>query len=518
MAFYPTLAIEQQFSGSGGAWTDITGDVLADVPIELQYGIQGAGLLDQLASTGTLRYALSNSAANSATTLGYYSPAHASKRSGFDLRIGTRIRLTYGGTPYCKFTGWLDQIEPEAGLYGTRRTHCVAVDWMDVAANFRLNLETQTNKDADDLILLIQAMARPQPAGVDLDDGDSNFPYCFDNGPQERQTALMAFGAILRSEGPPAKLFLRGDASNGGVLEFQNRSARFSPGAAAATFDDDMVHLRPIYRSSDLINRVKAVAHPRAVDAAATTTLYAMQQPQTSAIPAGESRTFTVPYTDPALRASRVGGMSMVAPVANTHYTMNTAADGTGTDLTASFTVTATYGANSVDYVVTNNHATLAGYITKLEAKGKGIYDYQPVMADREDSTSITTYTEHLFQIDMPYQSDPNVAQTVADLILMVYKVPRPHEVEMTYCANISDAFMAAACSLEPGDVISVNETVTGIGLTYWINSVSMRIDRGALGPIIWVTYLLELSPSEGYWYLGLTGHSELGSTTYLGP
>lgn len=510
----PTIAIQQQFSGSGGAWTDVTGDVRG--PIDCRYGIPGAGPLDLVASTGTLNFALSNRPNNSGSVAGYYSPDHVSKRAGFDLGIGTRLKLSYGGTDAYKFSGWLDSIEPDAGQYRERLSRCTAVDWMDVAAKFRLNIGTQTNTNANSLVNLIQAMARPQPpGGISLDVGQSTFPYCFDNSEQERQTALAEFGRIMRSE--YGYLFLRGNATAGGVLRMQNRNARLAP-TSIASFNDTMVRLQAGQRRDDLVNRVKATARPRRADSAANQTLYQLPQPQSSAIAPGESRTFTGYYTDPTLRASRVGGKDMVAPVATTHYTMHTAADGTGTDLTASFTVAATYGANSVDYVVTNNHATLSGYITKLEAVGRGLYDYSPASADREDSTSISTYGERLLSIDMPYQSDLSVAQTVADLILMIRKVPRSQEIEMTYFANRDATLLGYAVSLEPGDAITVTETITGISFIYWINEVRLHIEPGAGGaPNLWVTYLLQLSPSEGYWYLGLTGHSELGYTTYLG-
>ena len=39
----PTVALQMQFSGSAGAWTDVAGDVLADPGIVAQYGVSGAG-------------------------------------------------------------------------------------------------------------------------------------------------------------------------------------------------------------------------------------------------------------------------------------------------------------------------------------------------------------------------------------------------------------------------------------------------------------------------------------------
>ena len=72
-----TAAVEVELSGSGAGWTALTNDVrIALQPIEIQYGIQGSGPLDRVASTGTMSFALNNSAANSAGEAGRVSPGH----------------------------------------------------------------------------------------------------------------------------------------------------------------------------------------------------------------------------------------------------------------------------------------------------------------------------------------------------------------------------------------------------------------------------------------------------------
>ena len=54
-----------QFSGSAGAWTDVTTDVLTDPALRASYGIRGAGPTDRVASTGVLNFALDNGQTNS---------------------------------------------------------------------------------------------------------------------------------------------------------------------------------------------------------------------------------------------------------------------------------------------------------------------------------------------------------------------------------------------------------------------------------------------------------------------
>lgn len=63
-----------------------------------------------------------------------------------------------------------------------------------------------------------------------------------------------------------------------------------------------------------------------------------------------------------AADAEDPGRVTGYRPVATTDYIMNAAADGSGADLTANFTVLATYGTDSVDYEIKNNGVT-QGYI-----------------------------------------------------------------------------------------------------------------------------------------------------------
>jgi hypothetical protein len=72
-------------------------------------------------------------------------------------------------------------------------------------------------------------------------------------------------------------------------------------------------------------------------------------------------------------------------------YRMNTLADGTGTDVTSSLAVTATYGANSVDYSLVSSSGA-AAFITKLQARGRGLRDYDPILVTISDATSIANF------------------------------------------------------------------------------------------------------------------------------
>ncbi len=64
-------------------------------------------------------------------------------------------------------------------------------------------------------------------------------------------------------------------------------------------------------------------------------------------------------------------------------------------------------------------------------------------------------------------------------------------------------------------DRVAISETVTGATGEYYINGVKHEYQWGTLPRITWW-----LTPAEpvSYWILGLTGASELGTTTIPAP
>ena len=69
-------------------------DTRAEDPIILDYGVQGNGPSDRVASTGTLTFTLNNAIDNTGGTVGFYSPLHARHRPGHDLNVPVSSSLT----------------------------------------------------------------------------------------------------------------------------------------------------------------------------------------------------------------------------------------------------------------------------------------------------------------------------------------------------------------------------------------------------------------------------------------
>lgn len=489
---HSTLEVQAELGGPGQGWIDIAPDVQRVPSISIDYGIPGAGPLDLVAPTGRMTFALNNGQGNSANLLGYYSPGHTNCRSGFAIGIGIRLVYRLAGVVYYKFSGTLDSVEPISGKWGERKTLCTVADWMDEAAIYRPNVATQLSKRADQILTTLVAAVPRQPQATSFGTGVSTFTYALDTDLNEAEPVLTVLQRLAQSE--YGRIYIKGDTNTGGVLTFENRTARYAP-TSVATFNDTMISLSAPHDRTLLINRVKATTHPRTVGSVATDVLFTLTQvnPSIHAVAAGQVVVIEGDYTDPANRSSRIGGTEMVTPVVTTDYTANTLANGTGTDLSASFTVEAEYGSNRVKYSITNKSGS-AGFITKLQARGRYLFDYTPVDNISTDAASIASYGERQLALDMPYESTVSAAAGVGDYVLGVWSGPSAVAVAMPLIPpGATD--LATMIAREPGHAVTITETVTGINTVYFINHVSMRFETLDIINFEWVLQKALVTP-----------------------
>lgn len=508
-----TYKMEFELSGVGNGWTDVSADVRISSDLKLQYGIAGSGPNDRVAATGQLTFALDNMATNSAGKLGYYSPNNANVRTGFGLGIGVRWSITYSGTTYYKFAGLLSEITPEAGQYGGRSVHCVAVDWMDVAARYIVaqSIGTQVNQRSDQVFTTIVNSIAQAPYATSTATGVSSFPYALDQKGSANSTALSEFQRVATSE--LGFIYVKGDTSTGGVLTFEKRTTRLASTTNAVTFSNSMKTLLVTRKMTAVINDARITVHPRDVDGTTSTVLYSLPAGQTRAVDPGTQVVLIGSYRDPAQRKATVGGTDMQTVTANTDYTMNSAADGSGTDLTANFSVVAELGASQVRYTITNN-GTISGFITLLQCRGRGIYDYEQALMESTDSSSITSYGLNYVEIDMVYQRDVQFGQSVADWVIHIYGQPITFITSVGFLCSDDDTRMLAALQQDISSRIGITETVTGLTTVgYFINQVTLTLSHGWLS----CEWLLAPADTIQYWLLGEVGASELDTTAVLG-
>jgi hypothetical protein len=200
------------------------------------------------------------------------------------------------------------------------------------------------------------------------------------------------------------------------------------------------------------------------------------------AVGPGVTTSFRGEYVDPSGGGRVVNALStaMVAPAATTDYLFNTLADGTGTNLTTDLTVTATYGTEGVTYSLTNA-AAMTGYVTFLQARGKGIYRYNAIEETNSSQRSYDDYGYSSLDIDQPYQQDLTWGGLLSQRILNQYKQPQTDLYSVSFVANRSEDMMQAFLNLDVGDMVQLVETQTAINGNYYIQAVSCTISGGVM-------------------------------------
>ena len=518
-----TVAMECELAGVGAGWTDITADTRIDVqPLEIDYGIASSGPLDRIADTGTMSWAMNNAVSNTGGVLGYYTPGHTNARAGWDIGIGVRCKLTYGGTSYYKGVGTLVSVIPDAGKYQRRAVICQAVDWMDEAARTRIRgIGIQTNQRSDQLIsTIVTNSVTRQPAATSYDTGQSTFAIALDNMNDTQTPVLSALADVTLSE--LGYLYVKG-GTTGGVLKFEDRHARPKFGAAVGSFDETMVSLNVTRSRGDIINRVYVVVHPRTTAGSASVLYELTTTGSVPEIAAGVTIQITAPFRESSIKSYRVAGSSIITPVSGQDWIANTASDGSGSVITSDVAVTlATTAANAVTFNIVNSGSVTA-YLTTLQVRGTEVADISDTVMASFDATSAATYGEIDTRIDMKYESSAGeFAANIAQWILATYKDPRYVVSEMSVTGNSSAYLMTKVLSLEPGDKITIGEAMTGITETgagsaeigYFINGCRLSVSGGGIIRVSWI-----LSPAEqqNFWILQQVGASELGISTVLG-
>lgn len=512
-----SLLVEAEFAGIGNGWTDITDD-LTDQPQNLSWGLGGIGATDRCAMTGQWTFQMNNGVGNSAGLQGYYSPSNANARGGWALGIRVRLTITANGTPYVRAIYFIDDIEPKAGVFGDLVVDVTASSWLDNAATTTVaGLQVQTSQRGDQLVSALLALVPVQPVSVELDTGQDTYPFAL-YGLSPSSTVLQALANIAVSG--LDLIYERGD----GTLVYESRTARARKSTNIATFVDtgDLSGLQASRQRGYIANQVQLTVHPLELDAAPVV-LYSLHTSTGSPaiVSPGATLSLLGVFVDPNQNAQTIGGFDFVDPEAVTDYAANAAADGSGADLTSRIAVAATFSGAGVTFAVTNN-GSVDAYVTQLQCRGKGIYNYQQAIGTASDADSQALFGQRLLAMDLRYQFDPGFAFEAALYLVHLYKdatTQVPH-VEVFVPAD-NEVLMETCLLRDISDRIGIVEGVTGVSLGsgvvtkgFFINSVDMTIDERGNATFIW-----SCAPADqtSYWLLEVVGNSELDETTVLG-
>lgn len=182
---------------------------------------------------------------------------------------------------------------------------------------------------------------------------------------------------------------------------------RHTTSASQATFTSDLVRREiglPIPWEA-IRNSVVVTAYPRKEQSAAE--LWRLTDIR-GINPGAE----VIVYAQLAYDGRVVPGKSLTC-VATTDYTFNSAADGSGDDLTSDFTVALTaYGARPK--VTITSAASVVGYPTLLRIQGVAVDCASPSILKATNSTSITKFGPRVLKADFPWQQNTESARGLA--------------------------------------------------------------------------------------------------------
>lgn len=530
-------SIKFEIDFNAGSWTDVSDEVKLNPKPRFRRGSSGNGPQDRVARVGTLSFALKNLA-------GKYSPGHASAQSGFGVGNKVRVTFTFEGEPYIKFYGTIPKggIQPMPGALGKRYTMVNVQDWMGQVNRHELRLMTMAlNQSSDQAIALIDANLQVSPLVTDYRTGTANFPRVF-HTTRDRTKASAEIKKIVDSE--LSYYYAKGDRTGGETVVLE---ARFSRSTAVSTktlpistsesgnlldedgsarLDEDGTNriLSEVQSASfsgnmrdmgvgigtHLANLIKSRSQQVKVDAAATTVLFSLEE--VIELAAGETREdLRSAYIDPEGSGRNVTGVEMVTPDSGTDFVANAQEDGGGADKTAQLAVTASYGTEAVEYTALTNSDSAPIFITKLQARGKGIYDYQPVDSIREDTDSQATHGVIVLQINFNYEPNPLVTEGYGDIVLSETTADDVVVSSIPFSANYDAMTMYGFLVLEPGDRFTLVETHTGVDQDFFMQGYeAVIVDKNMVD---W-TVFPRAADLQTFWVLGT---SKLGQDTGLG-
>jgi hypothetical protein len=491
---------------------DITGDTLS---ISWERGRDYASQLSGRSIAGVLTAILDNDD-------GKYSPSNSSSALDGLIKPGRPVQLQAGSGsfPYTFplvfddkpiWTGRLERIRPDPSSVDRKTATLTAFGVLGFLNAYQPSIATQEDKRTDEVI------------GTILD--DVGWPSG-DRDLATGQTTLTRFWVDGKSTIDALRIPEETEAgfikeTRDGKVGFESRHTRlaspyttsqatFSDASGAANTYVEVAQDDPL---DTVVNHFEAV-----IGSIFTTASIAVlwTLPETGAssplLAPGEAKTFEAQYpTENSANTAREVDV-WTTPAATTDVLGNSASNGSGTNLTSSIGIAATKTAERMVITLTNNHATSAAYVTKLQARGTAVSASDPVTMRAIDSSSQTTFGERRFRADTTFIPTTTEGQSWCDYQLAIYASP-VEIISLSVEANGSDGNLYEALTRDISDrvtVVATGDSGLGLSADFFVEHESHTVEPGPVHRLTW-----QLSPaSGGYSQFWVLDKSKLGETT----
>jgi hypothetical protein len=514
MAASYTLLVDWNNDGDfTDANDDISGDTLS---VTWSRGRDYASALQGRSVAGKLSAVLIN-------TDGKYSPSNTSSALTGSILPGRTIKLQAGSGsfPYTfpvafndgvRWQGKLDRIKPSPAASGRRTATLTAFGTLGYLNQFETQLASVTSRRTDQAVGdILDDVGWDEADDRDLDTGKTTISRFWISG----KKTIDALRLVEEAEAGFVK------ESKSGQIAFESRYHRLTETASTtsqATFSDadgaahtftQVVQDDPL---GTIINHVEATA--RTFDTASLAVLWT--HPETgSASPTlapGEAKTFEAEFPNPDAANSAMEVDAWTTPAATTDFLLNSASDGTGTNLTGDITVTQSKTAERMAITLTNSATGSSGYLTKLQARGTAVSTKNPCIVRAIDTTSQGIYGERKYVAKTKFIPTTSEAQDWCDYQVSVSASPT-NILTMTIPAS-APGNIGQSLTRDLSDRITVTATgdaKLGINEDFFVESEQHQVSAGGQAhQTIW-----KLSPASGgysqFWVLGV---GVLGTST----
>jgi hypothetical protein len=408
---------------------------------------------------------------------------------GYLLRITPQVFLGGDATAILEATGPLGQInldQIEVAMVTSQRTDQVVDDILD-AAGWAAGSSYRT-----------------------LDSGKTTISRYW----KSQSYAIPALQEIESTEGG----FVR--ESKSGQIVFDNRhhrlagvgltsQATYSDASGAARvysgliMDDPLPHIFNIFQTDVQTYTTASVA-----------VLWTLSETGASSpsIAPGVARTYIARYPTTASANNARGVALWTTTAVTTDMLANTAADGSGSNVSASIGIAVSKSSETMEITLTNNTSATA-YITKLQARGTAITADDPASIKQEDATSQTGFGKRTWPSKTKFIPDTGEALDWADFNLSIYKDPTA-VLQLSYFANRDTNAINEMLDRDISERVTVeaeNNADLSIDRDFFIEAVNHQISANRLHK---VTYLLsDAVQFSDFWVLNT---SALGTSTRL--
>lgn len=183
----------------------------------------------------------------------------------------------------------------------------------------------------------------------------------------------------------------------------------------------------------------------------------------------------------PAISAHRMSGINWRV------YTLPSKA---GTEITSSMTATASPGGTGMDFEITSS-SIYDGYLI-IDVYATPLQSLSPISNVAEDATSINAYGYLSHNIEMRLRDNVNFAKTIAESIVSAEKEPRTIMKKVSFITGKSNVNEGIFMQCDMGDLININDPLSGYTGLNHINSISWNAVPISNGVNVYVDYRIK--------------------------